>query len=179
MYVLTGISRVKCPLVFQSEKWYNIPTAMEIYIIRMERCAVDKEKQKQLLFEFMRYVIVGGVAFVVDAGVMTLTKELAHWHLAVCVALGFAAGLLANYLLSAIFVFRTAEQKERSHRVVAFLIYATVGVIGLGLTELGMFIGVSIVGSDGFWYVLVKCFVAGVVLVWNYIGRKIFVYHGR
>lgn len=146
---------------------------------------MDKEKQKRLLFEFLRYVIVGGVAFVVDAGVMTLVKEsffkedCTGLQMALCVALGFVAGLIANYLLSSLFVFRTAEQKERSHSVVAFLIYAAVGVVGFALTELGMHVGVGIVGSDGLWYVLVKCFVAGVVLVWNYVGRKIFVYHGR
>ena len=53
------------------------------------------------------------------------------------------------------------------------------GAVGFGLTELGMWAGVKIVGSDGLWYVLVKCFVAGVVMIWNYVGRKIFVYRGK
>ena len=143
------------------------------------------EKRKQLIYEFLRYVLVGGFSFLVDAGVMALVKELffrencTSLQMALCVALGFVAGLAANYLLSSLFVFRTAEQKAQGRNPRAFFIYFLVGLIGFGLTELGMYIGIGIVGSTGLWYLLVKCFVAGVVLIWNYIGRKIFVYHGR
>lgn len=146
---------------------------------------MDKTKQKQLTLEFLRYALVGGAAFLVDAGVMALTKELLFkenctaLQMALCVALGFVAGLVANYLLSTWFVFRSEQQKKDGRGLRAMAIYALVGVIGFGLTELGMYIGVSTVGSEGLWYILIKCFVAGVVLVWNYIGRKIFVYHGR
>lgn len=143
------------------------------------------EKRKQLIYEFLRYVLVGGFSFLVDAGVMALVKELffkencTSLQMALCVALGFVAGLAANYLLSSLFVFRTDEQKAQGRNPRAFFIYFLVGLIGFGLTELGMYIGIGIVGSTGLWYLLVKCFVAGVVLIWNYIGRKIFVYHGR
>lgn len=143
------------------------------------------DKKKQILLEFLRYAVVGGVSFVVDAGLMTLCKELffkqdpTAGQMALCVAVGFVAGLLTNYLLSSLFVFRSEEQRDRSRDPKAFFIYAAVGLIGFGLTELGMWIGTGLVGLDGFWYVLVKCFVAGVVLIWNYVGRKIFVYHGR
>lgn len=146
---------------------------------------MEREKKKQLVFEFLRYAVVGGVAFLVDAGVMAATKEwffkenCTSLQMALCVAFGFVAGLVANYALSSWFVFRSEEQKQDGRNLRAFLIYALVGVIGFCLTELGMYAGVAIVGSDGLWYVLVKCFVAGIVLIWNYIGRKIFVYHGR
>lgn len=146
---------------------------------------MDVGKRKQLIFEFLRYAVVGGVAFLVDAGVMAVVKEVffkedcSSLEMALCVACGFVAGLIANYLLSNLFVFRSEEQKKDGRNLRAFLVYAAVGVIGFFLTELGMYIGVALVGSDGLWYILVKCFVAGVVLIWNYIGRKIFVYHGR
>ena len=146
---------------------------------------MDKQKQRQLLFEFLRYVLVGGVAFVVDAGVLAAAKELffknncTAGQMAVCVAGGFVAGLAANYLLSNLFVFRSAEQRERGRSFKAFLVYAAVGVVGFGLTELLMYLGVSVVGSDGLWYLAVKCAVAAVVLVWNYVGRKLFVYQGK
>ena len=76
------------------------------------------------------------------------------------------------------YVNRTTDE-EKSKSIKAFLIYAAVGIVGFGLTELGMWLGVKIVGSAGLWYVLVKCFVAGVVLIWNYVGRKVFVYREK
>ena len=142
-------------------------------------------KQRQLLLEFIRYAVVGGVSFLADAGALALCKELLFKNgctaaqMALCVAVGFAVGLACNYLLSTWFVFRTAEQRERGRGLGAFLVYAAVGVIGFGLTELFMYFGVKLVGSDGLWYLMVKCAVAAVVLVWNYVGRKLFVYRGK
>ena len=141
--------------------------------------------RKKVIFEFLRYCIVGGIAFLADTGVMVALKEIFfqkscnEWQMALCVAFGFVAGLLVNYILSSLFVFIGKEQKEKSKSIKAFLIYAAVGIVGFGLTELGMWLGVKIVGSTGLWYVLVKCFVAGVVLIWNYVGRKIFVYREK
>jgi putative flippase GtrA len=146
---------------------------------------MDIQKNRSLLYEFMRYVPVGGISFLADTGTMTLIKEqffrqaCTPIQMALCVSAGFAVGLLVNYLLSCVFVFRTGQQRQQSRKWSAFLIYAAVGIVGFGLTQLGMWIGVKIVGSDGLWYVLVKCFVAGLVLIWNYAGRKILVYHGK
>ena len=141
--------------------------------------------KKKIIFEFLRYVLVGGISFVVDTGAMTLVKEIffkencTGIQMAVCVAVGFIAGLICNYLLSNLIVFKSEEQKKQGRNFVAFMIFFVVGLIGFGLTELGMWLGVKIVGPDGLWYILVKCFVAGVVMIWNYLGRKIFVYHGK
>lgn len=133
---------------------------------------------KALVFEFMRYVVVGGIAFVVDAGTLYLLKRFvlsggSDWELFVCTALGFVAGLAVNYILSLVFVFKQKNNKNSGKSVAGFLIFAVVGLIGLGLTELGMYIGVQVWG----WHVLItKVLVAGIVLVWNYAGRKIFVF---
>lgn len=141
-------------------------------------------KMNNLIFEFMRYAVVGGIAFLFDAGTLALFREIvfkgsgSETVMAASVAAGFVAGLIVNYVLSVTVVFKSAEQQKKGKTVKAFVIFAVIGLIGLGLTELGMYIGVKIVGSAGLWYLLVKCFVAGVVLVWNYIGRKIFVFKG-
>ena len=38
----------------------------------------------------------------------------------------------------------------------------------------GMHIGINIFGDKNYPYI--KVFVAGVVLIWNYVGRKIFIF---
>lgn len=139
---------------------------------------MDKQKLKQLFWEFFRYVLVGGLAFVIDSGVLALFREFVlkggtPFELAVCTALGFIAGLIANYVLSLVFVFKKSENKGSGKSVAAFVIFALVGVIGLGLTELGMYIGVYVFKWH---YIVTKILVAGAVLVWNYVGRKIFVF---
>lgn len=95
------------------------------------------------------------------------------------VAIGFAAGLVCNFALSNIFVFTSGEQKQKGQTVSAFLIFAAVGLIGLLLTEIFTWLGTFVIPDEGFIYLILSCFVKGIVLIWNYIGRKIFVYKGK
>ncbi len=142
--------------------------------------------KKDTLFEFLRYVVVGGVAALVDMGVnyavlyliLGATKD-DKWQVAAAVTAGFAIGLIVNFALSNIFVFRKAEQQKDGKTVKAFVIYAVVGVIGYFLTVGLTLLGTYFIGESGIWYLLLTCFVKGVVLIWNYIGRKIFVYRGH
>lgn len=61
----------------------------------------------------------------------------------------------------------------------SFFIYVAVGVVGFGITELLTLLGTRFIGDHGLWYLLLSCVVKGIVLIWNYIGRKLFVYRGR
>ena len=149
----------------------------EVYIIM---------NKKDTLFEFLRYAVVGGVAALVDMGVnyavlywiLGATKD-DKWQVAAAVTAGFVIGLIVNFALSNIFVFKTAEQQKDGKTVKAFVIYAVVGVIGYFLTVGLTLIGTYFIGESGIWYLILTCFVKGIVLIWNYIGRKIFVYKGH
>ena len=143
-------------------------------------------KNKKLIFEFLRYAVVGGISAVVDMGVNFVTlfyilggSKDDKGLVAISVALGFIVGLAVNFILSNIFVFNEKEQKEKGKTAGAFLIYALVGVIGFGLTEVLTILGTLLIGDGGIWYLVLTCFVKGVVLIWNYVGRKIFVYRGK
>lgn len=147
---------------------------------------LKKDQLKRTVFEFARYVIVGGVAAVIDMAVNYLmlfhvfhaTKDDIR-QVAVSVALGFVVGLIVNFVLSNLFVFKTDEQQKQGRTLRAFLIYAAVGLIGFGLTEGLTILGTNVIGNSGLWYLLLTCVVKGIVLIWNYIGRKIFVYKGN
>ncbi len=144
------------------------------------------KKNKKLILEFLRYAIVGGVSAVVDMAVNFVmlyyvlggTKD-DRGLVAAAVACGFVVGLITNYILSNIFVFKSEEQKEKGKTVGAFLIYAAVGLSGFAITELLTILGTFVIGDHGIWYLLLTCAVKGIVLIWNYIGRKIFVYRGK
>lgn len=144
------------------------------------------KKNKKLIFEFLRYAVVGGISAVVDMGINFVmlfyilggTKD-DKLFVAIAVASGFIVGLAVNFILSNIFVFKDKEQKEKGRTAGAFLIYVLVGLIGFGMTELLTILGTLCIGDEGIWYLLLTCVVKGVVLIWNYVGRKIFVYKGK
>ena len=97
-------------------------------------------------------------------------------------AAGFIVGLIVNYLVSIFFVFTSEGQKEKGKGVKAFLIYLAVSIVGLIInvivTQLGCNI-MNVTKDDTVMFMLVSCVAAGIALIWNYIGRKIFVYKGE
>lgn len=138
------------------------------------------------IVEFIKYAIVGAICAVIDVAVNSLmlyvvldSDKSNTTMVIISVACGFVVGLLANFALSNIFVFVSDEQRKRGRTIKAFLIYSLVGVIGFVLTELLTVLGTYIILEGSIWYIILNCVVKGLVLIWNYFGRKIFVYRGK
>jgi putative flippase GtrA len=135
------------------------------------------KNRKQLFAEFIRYVFVGGFAFVIDFSVLYVFKEFilpnGIYALYLATGLGFTAGLAINYLLSITFVFTSVKGTKAGKSIKDIIVFALVGIIGLFLTELGMFLG-----TEGFKinYLLVKVIVTILVLCWNYTARKVLIF---
>ena len=111
----------------------------------------------EYLFLFQELILTGGTP----------------WELFISTAAGFIVGLIVNYVLSLTFVFRRKDNRGSGKSVAAFLIFTVVGVIGLGLTELIMYLGTELLHIS---YLIVKIVAAAIVLVWNYVGRKVLIF---
>ena len=128
--------------------------------------------------EFVRYCLVGGIAFVVDFSLLTSTQEFLLKEIPcgvyIATATGFIGGLIVNYALSLKFVFVQAKDAHSGRSASAFMVFVVIGAIGLALTECGMWVGVSLLKLH---YLFVKVVVTGIVLLWNYGGRKILIFN--
>lgn len=125
-----------------------------------------------ILIQLFRYAIVGGLAFVVDFGTLWILTEFAGLHYQVSAAMGFIFGLLVNYFISVKWVF-TANAAERaasaSLRSVEFICYAIIGVIGLGLNSLILWLCTDVIGIH---YLASKLISTGLVFIWNFLARR-------
>ena len=140
-----------------------------------------KAKLLRLFWEFFRYALVGVIAFMVDYGTLILFRELiltgeTSWELMLSAAAGFVTGLVTNYVLSLVFVFRKTENSGNGKSLSAFIIFTVIGLIGLGLTELIMYLGTELLHIS---YLFVKIAAAAIVLVWNYVGRKLLIFNKK
>jgi putative flippase GtrA len=81
------------------------------------------------------------------------------------------AGLAVNFLLSKALVFKGSESGNSNE--VEFLLYAVIGVIGLGLTEMIMYLFTE---KLSLYFMVSKVIAAVVVLIWNFAARKITLY---
>lgn len=122
----------------------------------------------QLLLQFMRYVVVGGLAFVADYTVFNLLINLKLHYLLATVA-GFCVGVACNYALCVLWVWRGT--RARSLRDIA--VFTLIGFIGLLLTSLLMWLAVDLMAFDPR---ISKAVVALVILFWNFGLRRVFVF---
>lgn len=132
-----------------------------------------------LVSEFLRYAVVGGIAFVADFGTLVFVREAilrdAAGGVYIATVFGFFAGLAVNYALSLKFVFTQEKDRGRGRSLGAFAVFGAIGALGLLWTELGMWIGVALLSWN---YMIVKMLVTGAVLAWNYLGRKLLIFNG-
>ena len=162
-----------------------------------EEKTIFGQTKKELFWEIFRFLLVGGTATVVDYAVFYLFRQWLLptglggdvWNvisLIIATAFGFCAGLIVNWILSVKFVFRAVKNKEEAHSKKGFAIFSVIGLIGLGITELGMLLLVHIFPTITLFGVtefllpwdewLAKVIMTCIVLVFNYVGRKIFVF---
>ena len=121
---------------------------------------------------------MGGTAFLVDFSTLYLLKTYVFGHMGdtgvyLATGIAFIVGLIYNYILSLIWVFKSAKERNKGKTLGAFLLFAVIGIIGLLLTEGGMYVGYDLLHIDP---MIVKIFVAAVVLIWNYAGRKLLIF---
>lgn len=125
---------------------------------------------KNLLLQFFRYSFAGVSAFLVDAGILFFLYQLGIHYLTAS-AVGFVAGMLVNFLVAKRFVFCTCSKCVG--RAGEFLIYCLIGLAGLALTEVFMFLFTDVVG---FYFMVSKTITASLVFIWNFNARKFILY---
>ena len=129
-----------------------------------------KSQSVRLFWQFVRYVLIAGVAFIVDFLVFTLCFSIFGLHYLVAAAFGFTIGLVLNYVICIYWVF---GQGRLESRWIEFTFYAVLGVLGLGLTALIMYLTVEYLLFNE---LAARLFAAAIVLVVNFVARKVLLF---
>lgn len=138
----------------------------------------------------MKFGIVGFISFGIDyitgLAVMNLVMALtssSYFEVASMVGsvAGFTVSVIANYILSFKFVF---ERKEDLNKKVEFITFVVLSLIGMLLNSFLIWIVVGpIYGKNvllqekigyNLIYTIAKVFATAVVMVYNFVTRKIF-----
>lgn len=116
--------------------------------------------------EISRYLIAGGTAWLLDIGLLYMLTEFVGLHYLFSAAISFTSGITITYVLSTIWVFKARTIDNRSTE---FVVFGTIGVVGLGLNELFLWFFTE---SLPIHYMVAKMFSTGFVLTWNFAARK-------
>ncbi len=123
---------------------------------------------KKLMQQLLKFGIVGALAFLIDYAVLYLLTEFAGIYYLISCAISFTVSVVFNYICSMRFVF--AGKKGMSRRK-EFLIFVVFSILGLLLNQLLMWCGVDLLNIH---YMGTKIFATAVVMVYNFVTRKIF-----
>ena len=128
---------------------------------------------KKLLAQFMKFGVVGVIAFVIDYGLLALLTELFGINSLVSATISFTASVVFNYVASMRYVFTHKEGMSRRRE---FVIFVVLSVIGLLINNGCMWAGVELLGVH---YLLTKIVATAIVMIWNFVTRKIFLDAGE
>ncbi|MGN0267460.1 MAG: GtrA family protein [Lachnospiraceae bacterium] len=140
------------------------------FLLHGQFCELFLTPTENSLLQFFRYCFVGGIASVVDWSAVYLVEKMGAHYLFAAV-IGFFCGLLCNYGLSKAMVFRMETSKFDSRR--EFLAYGFIGVIGLLLTLIIMYI---LTEWFHIYFMISKIAATVLVLFWNFMARKYWLY---
>ena len=123
---------------------------------------------KKLISQFMKFGIVGVIAFVIDYGFMVLLTEVFGVPYLISTTVSFIISVIFNYFASMRFVFKRKDDMSRRRE---FIIFVVLSVIGLVINDVFMWLMVDFLFID---YRISKIVVTFIVAVWNFVTRKIF-----
>jgi len=123
------------------------------------------QKSSKLSVQFFRYITVGGIASLFDIGLLYLLTDSFGVYYLISAAISFLAGVIVNYTLSRLWVF----DRNRYSFVPEFSVFFLIGMVGLGLNELILYVFVEFFSL---WYIFAKIISVIVVFCWNFFLRK-------
>lgn len=123
---------------------------------------------RKLIEQIMKFGVVGFLCFFIDYFVLFAVTEFLGIDYLISSGISFSVSVIVNYILSITFVFDT---KKDANKVKEFIVFLVLSLIGLGINQIIMWFTVE---KMTIYYMLAKIFATAIVMVYNFITRKIF-----
>ena len=123
--------------------------------------------------QILKFGAVGFLCFFIEYVLLILIKEVLGWNGILANTIAFTVSAVVNYILSIVFVFDTDKKANKGKQFIIFFLLAVGGLI---INNIVLKLGTLVL--DTFWsrsYIIVKPFATGVVMVYNFITRKLFI----
>lgn len=125
-------------------------------------------KNKKLINQILKFGVVGGLAFLIDYGLLYFLTEFCNIYYMISSVISFTVSLIFNYILSIKWVF-DVRKKQTYKEVIVFVLLS---VFGLLINQLVMYVGSDLLNI---YYMITKLVATFIVMVWNFVTRKIFI----
>jgi putative flippase GtrA len=136
---------------------------------------VDKQGWRRLpdplSLELVRYTCVGGLASIVDVGLLVVLIRWVGMHYLQAATIAFGCGLITSYMLSIAWVFHERKFQNTFVELGLFTLIGGIGLMGNGaciwfLTEYAHL-----------HYLCSKMVATLLVFLWNFLAKKYWLFH--
>lgn len=157
----------------------------------LKKFLAKKENQHEIL----RFIIVGVICTLVDFGVSALIQYVIYptaeqyvflgmtftLNIFLAALFGFIFGVITNYILSIVIVFKNVENKKTSRSFGGFALFVLLSTIGFFINYFIKELGNTIINMDTnfLWFVFVFGVATFIVLIYNYISRKLILFRPK
>lgn len=134
---------------------------------------------KNLIAQLVKFGLVGGIAFVIDYGIMNILVAGFHVNATLSATISFIISLIFNYIASMKFVFTRRDDMTKWMEMLIFLVSS---LIGLLINDLIIWYATSVmlpadtITSNHGKYILytnvAKLVATVIVSVWSFVIRK-------
>lgn len=122
----------------------------------------------KLLKQIFRFIIVGGIATVIDFVFLYIFKEFFNFNVIISNTLSFIISVIYNYIASIKWVFDVNENKNNK---IQFILFIILSVIGLLINNVILYL---LTDRLNIYYLISKIIATLFVMVFNFITRKMF-----
>lgn len=126
------------------------------------------EKMEKLFIQIFKFVIVGGIATIIDWVIYYIVYNFLKVNPLVANIISFSVSVIYNYMASVKWVFNVDENKSKRKMFVEFMVFS---ILGLLLTELLLWLFISKLSINE---MVSKIISTAIVMVFNFVTRKIF-----
>lgn len=122
---------------------------------------------KKLIRQIAAFGIVGIISFFVDYGIFALLNNCFRVYYLIANVVSFSCSVIINYILNMKYVFQSDNHSDKRKE---FVWYIVLNVIGLFINQCILKIMVDTLGQSPMFSKIIS---VGIVMVYNFISRKI------
>ena len=124
---------------------------------------------KKLISQIIKFGFVGFLCFFIDYGIMVFLTEALKINYLISSGCSFSVSVIVNYILSIKFVF---DADRDANKVKQFLVFLFFSIGGLIINQIVMWVAVDLLCI---FYMISKIGATAIVMVYNFITRKLFI----
>ncbi len=130
----------------------------------------NKLKNKENIYQLIKFIIVGAVNFLVDFGILTLLNKVFGWPLMISNTISYSCGVINSFMLNQYWTFKQ-KHKFLSSR---FAVFILINLLSLGVNNLAVHILGNLYGLSNIWAKLIATVFSFTV---NFAGNKLLVFN--